>query len=91
MEQEKEQSIIRSVLRSEVTWVVSLVMAVWGFVVTVVLPLQSLQFQIAQVQKDITQTINSGNDLNLRLTALEQATAILNSRITENQKKLNNF
>ena len=54
MSKEKEVNIVRSVLRNEITWLITLILSVWGFVVTVILPLQSLQIQVAQVQHDVS-------------------------------------
>lgn len=51
----KEQNIVRTVLKNEITWIVMIVATIWGCVQTVILPIQSLQFQITQLQVAISE------------------------------------
>ncbi len=46
----KEQNLFQQFFRNEVTWLGMIIATVWAFVTTVVLPLQKLQIQVAQVQ-----------------------------------------
>jgi hypothetical protein len=83
---EKNENIIRTVLKNEVTWLVFLGAGFWTIVQTVVLPIQEMQIVLAQVQKDIveikltakdtenqiiTNTANIGK-LDVRVSALEK-------------------
>lgn len=53
----KNENIIRTVMKNEITWMVFLVGCIWGVVSTIVLPLQKLQIQSASIQEQlITQT-----------------------------------
>jgi len=67
MSQEKE-NIVRSVLKSEITWAVFLIGGVMGFISTVVLPIQKLQLDVSQIRVDIA----SIQGLEDRLTAVEK-------------------
>jgi hypothetical protein len=59
----RNQSAVRAVLRNEITWVLFILGSAWGIVVGVVLPLQSLQIQLAQVQAQILEIKNSQADI----------------------------
>ena len=78
-EEVREVGVVRSVLRSELTWVVFLVAGIWGFVTTVVLPLQQLQIQLTQIQVEITTGVDKDANLDTRVKALE----IEHARITK--------
>lgn len=54
---------IRKVLRSEITWILTFLGAAWGIVVSIVLPLQSLQIQMAQTAKDIAEIKTTQSDI----------------------------
>ena len=54
MTREYSESFIRRALRNEVTWVVTIALGVIGFYKTVVLPINNMQIQIAQVQQQLT-------------------------------------
>ena len=49
----QQESMLRKLLKHEATWVVSIILAVMGFVNTVILPIQKMQIQLAQIQSDI--------------------------------------
>lgn len=53
MNDTKEQTLFQQFFRSEITWLGMVVIAVWGFVATTVLPLQKLQIQVGQLQEQI--------------------------------------
>lgn len=46
----KEQNLVRTVLKNEITWVIFIIGTVFGAVRTVILPLQQLQYQISTLQ-----------------------------------------
>ena len=62
-QKEEEASIVRQILRSEITWLVFIVGGIWAFVQTVILPINTIQSQLASIQttlgldKDRLQTI----------------------------------
>lgn len=83
----KEENAIRAVLRNEITWIVFIVGAIWGMVAGVVLPLQKLQLQVAQIQMDIadfkttnTQIMAEHKEFQERLSVLETKMGLLTSR-----------
>ena len=71
MAEEKEYGVVRSVLRSELTWLVFIVVGIWGFVTSVVLPLQRLQIQLTDIQADITAEAGKYTALDMRVKILE--------------------
>lgn len=59
---EKQQNLFQTFFRNELTWLGMVILAIWGFVTSVVLPLQKLQIQVAQIQtqlKSQSDTYNS--------------------------------
>lgn len=52
----KEESMFRTLLKNEVTWVVMIIAAVLGVVRTVIIPLNNMQIQLTQIQLDIAQS-----------------------------------
>lgn len=67
-----QENIVRSVLKSEITWILFLVGGIMGFVTTVILPLQSIQMQISQIQKDLLEQRGLYVNFDIRLTSLEK-------------------
>lgn len=59
---EDNDNIVRSILRSEITWVVFLVGGIMAFVSTVILPLQKIQIDVANIQT----TLNDSRTLYLQ-------------------------
>ena len=49
----QEKNAIRAVLRNEITWIIFIIGLIWGAVQTVILPLQSVQIGLAQVQSTL--------------------------------------
>lgn len=54
MTTEKTQNLFQSFFRSELTWLGMIVVCVYGFIVTVVIPVNNLQLQVAQIQVQLT-------------------------------------
>ncbi len=52
----KEESIVRTIMKNDFVLLGGIIAAVMGFVVQVVLPLQRISIQLAQIQVDIVQT-----------------------------------
>lgn len=76
-----ETNAIRKVLRSEITWVVFTAGFLWGFVTTVVLPLQRLQIQIAQIQTDLSSQNKKYDDLSTVVNTLINRVSIVETRL----------
>lgn len=77
-ESPKSESFIRAVLQNEITWLFLIITGVFGFVSTVVLPIQKLQLQVTQIQTDLTDSklgykdiLENYNDLSTRVTTIE--------------------
>lgn len=55
----KEQNLFQQFFRNELTWLGMIIIAIWAFVQTVVIPINNLQIQLAQIQQQLkTQTIS---------------------------------
>jgi hypothetical protein len=50
-----EENLMRKILQNEWSWLVGIILAVMGFVNTIILPIQKMQIQLSQIQLDITQ------------------------------------
>lgn len=75
---DKEQNIVRQIFQSEITWIASIIFAGWGFIATVVLPLNTIQTQLLAIQqnqldskKNIQQIQLVDVDFNSRISVLE--------------------
>lgn len=82
-----EQTAIQKVLRNEITWVIMTGAFLWGVVTTVVLPLQKLQIQLAQVQLDLTTQNKKYDTLNTAVNALGNRTSVVESELNNIFKK----
>jgi hypothetical protein len=76
--EENQTSIVRQILQHELTWIVSIIAGVWGFVTTVILPISSIQTTLSYIQSDIvvnkeslTDIIIENKDLEGRVKTLE--------------------
>lgn len=82
-----DQTAIQKILRNEFTWLVFAVGIFWGFITTVVLPLQSLQIQVAQIQNDLTKQNTQYDVLNTAVNVLTTSVSVLKSRVDTITKK----
>lgn len=82
-----EDNTIRKILRNEITWVVFTFGFLWGVVNTVVLPLQKLQIQLAQVQVDLTSQNKKYDTLTNALNLIGNRTSVLESEVNNILKK----
>lgn len=74
----KEENIIRQILKNEITWIFAIIGCGWTFVTTVILPLNTIQQQLVQIQQNQASNINfqkqiqlTTNDFNSRISVLE--------------------
>lgn len=80
-EDNSQQNIIRSILRSEVTWVITFVGITIGFFNTVVLPLNAMRIQLSQIQSDLSKQAVNYEALSLTVQALNTTVTVLKNRI----------
>lgn len=76
----KQESVIRNILKSEITWGVFLIAALWGVVQTVILPLQSMQINLAQIQRDITEMRTNASSFDQRINNLSDRVIVLEQK-----------
>jgi len=77
MQEVEESNAVRTILRSEITWLISFIAIIMGFVSTVVLPLQSLQIQLTSVQSEVIKNGVRFDKLEERVSTVERQTAKL--------------
>ena len=70
--EQKEENVVRSVLKSEITWFVFLIAGVMGFVSSVILPLQRIQIQITQIQENQIEQKIAYEKFDARVHTLEE-------------------
>jgi hypothetical protein len=63
---------LRALLRSEITWIISIVVVVWSFVATVVMPIQALQLGQAKIQEQLNSESKRYVDNEIRISNLEK-------------------
>lgn len=73
-----QKSIIRTILQSEITWLVFTIATVMAFVTTVVLPIQAIQLELVHIHTVISENktftekaLNEHQDLRSRVDILE--------------------
>lgn len=79
----KDENIVQKVLRHEATWIISLVVFLYGIITTVVLPLQELQIQVAQLQSVFSQSNSKYEALQSAVNALNVSVGILQSQVNK--------
>lgn len=75
---EKQENVVRRVLQSEITWIVGIIVAGWGVVTHIILPISVIQTQLAQIQQNQldgkkfqTQITTIDDGFNSRISVLE--------------------
>lgn len=76
---QSEEGAVKKVLKNEYAQVAAIIVVVWSFVTTVILPLQKLQFQVDQIQLAISNFTDANKqisaeheDLKMRVMVLER-------------------
>jgi len=82
-----EQNVVKQFLRSEITWTVSIILAVMGFVGYVVLPIQALQLGQLKIQEQLTSESTKYTINENRITQLEKNQAVVMSVLSIKQEK----
>lgn len=72
---EKQENIVRTVLKNEVTWILGILVAGWGVVTQIILPISVIQTQLAQIQ----QNQQDGKKFQQQITTIDDG---FNSRIS---------
>lgn len=75
--EQQEIGIMRQLLRNEVTWTIFIIGILWGAVAGVVLPIQKIQIQIAQIQEQMTSDKTWKVQIETRVGKLETDHAIM--------------
>lgn len=83
----KETSVIRTVLRNEVTWVITFIGITIGFFNYVVIPLNKMQIQLSQIQSDQAKISANYDTLQTAVNTLNTSVGILKSRLDNLTKK----
>lgn len=78
-----ERNTVQKIMRSEITWAIFIIGFLWGFVTTVVLPLQKLQIQVAQVQVDLKVSSRDVGTLKDDVSSLKTDVAVLKSKTVD--------
>lgn len=81
MANNQEQSIIRQVLRSEITWILFLISGIWAFVTTVVMPIQALQLGQTKIQEQLASESKRYLENENRINILEKNQAVVMSKL----------
>ncbi len=77
-----EPNVLRTFFRSEITWIISIIIAVWAFVTTVVLPIQKLQLNVENIQYQLASESKRYLDTENRVTNLEKNEAVVMSTLS---------
>lgn len=80
---QNEDTIVKKVLQSEITWLIILVSAIMAFVYNVIIPLNTMQFQLIQIQNDIA----SIKSYDARIIANSNDILILKQKVNELERK----
>lgn len=82
----EKENMVRAIFNSEITWIISIIGFVWTVVVTIILPINTIQTQLAQIQSDnktsqknYVQLVTLNQDLDKRITVLETITKGFNN------------
>lgn len=77
MANEKAQSGIRQILRNEITWLIFVIGAVWAFIATVVIPMNSLQITVASINEKLDKEAIKYTQWEERLGQVEKDNAVM--------------
>lgn len=72
---EEEASAIRAILKSELTWLVFVIATMMGIVTTIVLPLQKVQLDIANISLQLSESKLVYDQIETRIGRLELSDA----------------
>lgn len=81
-----ERTLIEKIMKTWMGQLLSISIFLWGFFTTVVLPLQKLQIQVAQVQIDLNSQGKKYDSLNTAVSALTITVSVLQSRLDNLRK-----
>lgn len=79
----EQESVLKTILRNEITWLVSIVIGVMSFVYTVVIPISNLQIQIGYIQNTLKTQDKSYQNILMGEQSLDTRVSILESKISK--------
>jgi len=82
-----EVSFLKALFRKEITWIITIGTVIWAFVGTVVLPINNLQAQVAQIQTQLTMEQSKYDALN---KDIQDTNKIANKALVEIESHLSN-
>jgi hypothetical protein len=89
MSKNNDESVLRKLLRSEITWTVSVVIGVMGFVKTVVIPINNLQLQVAEIQRGINSDRSRYDELQKQVNTVANQSLETATKLNEHLKGKN--
>lgn len=86
MAEHYSESPIRKVLRSEITWTITTIALVMGFVKTVVIPINNLQIQVAQINTQLLAEQQKYTMISEQLKSISDQSIKTETRLNEHLK-----
>jgi hypothetical protein len=81
-----KQSIVRTILRHELTWIIMVLSFGWAFVSQVILPIQKLSLDLASVRAEVAKITNDHDDVVRIKTDVQNIEAQLTANQAQHQK-----
>lgn len=88
MSDELKTSVIQKVFRSDITAIVSILAVGWAVVTTIILPIQSMQIQLTQVQSELADQKTQYATILISQATQQQSLIDVTARVTSLEKKL---
>lgn len=83
----KEENIIQKFLAHEVTKLIGIGAFLWGVISQVIIPINNIQLQQAQIRTDISKITSNYEAQNTAINALTTSVSVLKSRVDTLTKK----
>lgn len=64
-----EETMIRKVLKNEIVQMLGMATSIWFFVTTVILPINKIQFSLAEIQLSLAELKANGVNFDARITS----------------------
>lgn len=77
----KDENVVQKVLGHEITKIIGIVVFLWGIITQVIIPLNNLQIQQAEIRSDITKVVANYESMNTTINTLSIAVSVLQSRL----------
>lgn len=76
-----EETVVRKVLKNEFVQLAGLAAAIWFFVTTVILPINNIQFALANIQVSLSELKQNNTGLDTRITSNANDILVLKERL----------